>query len=338
MRINTNPIIHLPLILVFLLTRCSPSNEKGDTKSYEYNLIPTGEILEIPADERTNIESLAMFQYEEGKDEFLTFLNMPNNSIQFYNLKTKKKEKEIIGYEKGPDATGKILGFKVHNYDSIYVCGGHLNEILLLDFDGNIKRKYSYSSVDGKTPNLFTSISRIYTPLIVHKKMLYLTQNLSSELQIKGVDNLPSANKNVCLALKENGEKFYLPMQHPLANLKGQIGFFASFSRDFDGRNFIYSFDYDDDIYVTSDHINVQKFNCSSKFIDDLNFETTADPMSDLSFEKAGRAYIKSEKYWNLAYDRYRKVFYRFVKLEEPYKKGDDIMKAQNIQTIFQLL
>jgi hypothetical protein len=57
-------------------------------------LFQLAKILEIPADERTNIESLAMFQYEEGKDEFLTFLNMPNNSIQFYNLKTKKRKRK----------------------------------------------------------------------------------------------------------------------------------------------------------------------------------------------------------------------------------------------------
>ena len=80
----------------------------------------------------------------------------------------------------------------------------------------------------------------------------------------------------------------------------------TAFSRCYDGTHFVYSFYYDENIYVaTPAHDSIRKIAVKSSYFDkvDLPGELTATPQD----------FCEKPWYGNLLYDRYRNVYYRIA-------------------------
>lgn len=265
-----------------------------------------------------------MFYYRDNKIEYLTYLNSYKNEIQFYDLRSKQLSHKISCSVEGPNGVGKISGFRVISKDSVFLTSGY--SIFLVDSCGRIKKKYSYkTSKNGKLSTVYYSTSRLYIPLIVKSGKLYLIQNLTFEIPFLPKEVvLPSINSKVCLVIHGDGQNEYLPMEHPLSHEEGLYYGSTAFSREFGNESFVYSFVDDQNIYVTKDHINVKKYNAKSKFIDKIDhLKYNSMP----SMERVSRDLANRNYYYNIIYDTYRNVYYRFVKLSDDYQKGDDLMK-----------
>jgi hypothetical protein len=88
------------------------------------------------------------------------------------------------------------------------------------------------------------------------------------------------------------------------------------FSRCFNGEQFVYSFHFDECIYVASiDHDSIQKIPIKSKYIKEV---TTLDDYGNLTLE----AVCENPNYGNLIYDKYRDVYYRFCYPQAELEKG----------------
>jgi hypothetical protein len=81
------------------------------------------------------------------------------------------------------------------------------------------------------------------------------------------------------------------------------------FSRDFNGKQFIYSFFMDENIYVTDIETNEKKsIPARSKYINHLKFIKYAEDR-----ELVYKTLLETSCYYNTLYDKYRNVYYRFT-------------------------
>jgi len=324
------------IILFFVLESCDNQDKKRIETGNEVTLVPTGEILKLPIDNNTTLDCMAMFYFrdrETGK-EYLTYLNSYKNEIHFYDLKLQKLESKVTCALEGPNGVGKVSGFKVINRDSIFLTLGY--SIVLIDSKGQIIDKFSYKETkNGNLPIPYFSTSRVYWPLVVKSKILYIPQELSFDLPYMLNDAIwPSPNSKVCLIVNMiNKKNEYLPMKHPLANEVGLNT--VHFSREFDGNYFIYSFFDDPNVYVTRDHTHVEEYYAPSIYFDKIvHLKYKSMP----SFEKYNIDHITRSSYHNIIYDTKRKVYYRFVKLLDKYEKGDDMMRLVKYPRNFSII
>jgi len=94
-----------------------------------------------------------------------------------------------------------------------------------------------------------------------------------------------------------------------------RYGMEASYSRCYDGQRFIYSFHYDENIYVaTPEHDSIRKVSVKSKYFDKVQLpdELTASPED----------FCVNAWYNNLLYDPYREVYYRIAYPPSTLDKG----------------
>lgn len=104
-----------------------------------------------------------------------------------------------------------------------------------------------------------------------------------------------------------------LPFSYPLFpasdDKRKAYGVESSFSRCCDGAQFVYSFNFKENIYVASlSHDSVREIAVRSKYIDEV---VTPDENSNLGFKQMLKLMCESPNYGNLIYDKYRRVYYR---------------------------
>ena len=75
-----------------------------------------------------------------------------------------------------------------------------------------------------------------------------------------------------------------------------------------------------DSILVTDDLTNVKWYNAKSRFLDSMT-PYINDPIEDV-YDNI--RYMEKGKYWNLMYDKYRDVYYRFVEMPCELADGED--------------
>ena len=104
--------------------------------------------------------------------------------------------------------------------------------------------------------------------------------------------------------------------EYPGSDLKlKKYGLETAFSRCYDQKHFIYSFYYDENIYVTSvDHQTIQKIPVKSEYVNKITLpgEQTAQPID----------FCENSWYGNMLYDKYRKVYYRIAYPKTTIEKG----------------
>jgi hypothetical protein len=322
---------------LLLLTSISCTNQakKSVESKNKVTLIPSGQILKMPIDNNTTLDCIAMFYHRDNdaENEYLTYLNSYKNEIQFYDLKLQELASRVTIATEGPNKIGKVSGFKVVNQDSIYITMGY--SMFLVNHNGQIIKKSNFKDMmSGVLPTPYFSTSRIYCPLVIRNEELYIAENLifnKSYLPQNAKKYTP--NSKICLVVRKNGKCDYLPMEHPLASEESLST--VHFSREFDENNFIYSFFADPHIYVTIDHINVEKYHASSKYIGKIKhirYKTMP------SIEKVNRDFVTNGYYHNITYDPYRELYYRFVKLPDNYANGDDLMKLVKYPQNFSII
>ena len=83
----------------------------------------------------------------------------------------------------------------------------------------------------------------------------------------------------------------------------------VDFSREFDGKQLVYSFHMDENIYATNIRTNEEKvISAPSRYIKKLNFIKYSDDR-----EMVYKQFLETSYYYNILYDKYRNVYYRFA-------------------------
>ena len=295
------------ILAVACWSSCNQGN-KGQSSGKKYEL-ETGAAnnLKIPIDENTKYVFSALFPYyDKSGKEYLTFKS--DNNILFYDIKTGKNLFNVKLDTEGPNGVGnQVSGYHIEDLNNIYITSFQKLGLVKVDTSGTIKQFIEY----GKTDNghnvvpSFRSASYQYTPIIINKNIIYITQHPN---QFSGIKETP-----VSVAIDTSLNAFKeLPLRYPNLITDEELNIILiglGFSRDFNGKQFVYSFYMDEKIYITDIETDEEiKIPIKSKYINELKFQKYPEDIGDTY-----KILIEMSRYGNLFYDRYRDVYYRFV-------------------------
>ncbi len=289
---------HLPCMLLLLLMACS-----GKEEVKKYSLAKTDKKLTfaLDADTKNEMYSYAVYRDKTGKNYF-TFKNRASNTLLFYDIDTESFEYKVDFPVEGNHGVGLAEGYYIHNLDSIYLPNRDVKEISLSDKNGFLHAKYSYDK-DATNEELsrYGFSSAYFQPAEVIGRTMYLYSGPNRFIERDPVTITFDMDTHEIKALP-----FCYP-DYPGSDTKlKKFGLETAFSRCYDGTHFVYSFYYDENIYVaTPAHDSIRKIAVKSSYFDkvDLPGELTATPQD----------FCEKPLYGNLLYDRYRNVYYRIA-------------------------
>ena len=297
------PTIVLTSFAFIVLFSCS----QKESSSNNYQLKKAGEEIAFELDEHTKSSSHALFIYKDKAQnrEYLTFLN-PNflvNEILFYDFETRKLVSKIKPELDGNNGVGTVLGYLILNNDSIFLTSRELTEIALIDTSCILKEKLVFDTTKDKIPlRVSYSTSFNYQPIYKIGNKLYATSRCNQKEKVNPV------SFTIDLDTKEVE---HLPLEYPKLQTRINPAKIASvenkYSRIFDGTQFVYSFSYEEDIYIASiDHKTITRKPIKSKYIDKM---IPVDDLGHVTFKDL----CDHAEYGNLLYDPYRNVYYRIT-------------------------
>lgn len=295
---------YILLIIIFLSFSCNQKQQTGDG-SKPFNLEPSGS-LAINIDSKTSIHNYFYDSFKIQDKEFLGIINRNTNSIQIYSIDERKLYETIKFDEAGPNGFPKLRAFRFINPDSIFIVNLYAKNLWLVDIEGRIKKKYIAQKNGKSLFNLGTAFYTGVKPLFFKNKLYLQTYSKevnSSDPSFFAEDNLIEIEIDL-----KNETWRYIDMHYP--PLYGGNVWAGDVSRDMgeDGE-IVYSF--------AADH-NINSFNLSSGVFNSFNaksdFVAQIEPLMANDDEAFTRYFLETPRYTNIIYDKYRKVYYRFVR------------------------
>jgi hypothetical protein len=302
----------LAFLLLTLLYSCANKKSKDHNETGEFigkvELLESHDVSFVLNDE-TSLKS-SFIQAIETKDgnPILVYLNNQKPAIYFYDIKGQALIKELMLSKDGPNAVGTPTGLYFHNMDSIYVIASSYYRVSLVNGKGEVLKKYQL--LNDENPNESTGMLRPFTispPFVIDNKMYF---NVAPDRDI--YDNGYFLGKvNLVLDL-ETGDFDYFN-HYPKEFNEGVWGVAAvNYSTDYNSlkEEFIYSFSISDSIYVSK----VDGTHRSGYLSKTYEKKATQKPM-ERPENKYDLEYALGATYYDgIIYDRYRDVYYRFVR------------------------
>ena len=292
------------LIILFLFGMLACTGEKKEGFSHE--LVKSDKKKSFSLDDNTRYNAFYLYTFNDNRGkEYLSFLNYRSNQILFYDFETGDFQFKTEMNREGADGISLISGYYIKDFDNMYVTSYDFPGIIKIDTSEHIVQKIPY----GTTSQGYTIVpsyapsSRPFIPPVFVGDKLFITQIPADHIY-------PAAKTPVSVSidtLNGTSEEYPFTFGQALADLQQNKE--TRFSRTFNGKNFIYSFYADENIYVASiDHKEILKVNAKSKYIDAVKFKS---PPEDANL--AVKHSLETACYGDLIYDKYRDVYYRFV-------------------------
>ncbi len=295
----------LSLCLVVLMFSCVST-----VNSDRYSLESTDKVLSFPIMEEVKVPQYSVFLFKEKEKKYLSFQNLPKSEILIYSIDSQRLVKKInVNTEGSNSVLGGFGGYYIVDMEHIFIPSMYVSTIFVVDTVGNVKQKIDYTKTkDGRQLIPFIPSDKSQMKFIGNN--LYIPQTMNLRLGDKAIEESPI---KVVLDTIENTVEA-LPMRFPPLISHKDFGtvsaFGAEYSCCYDGDKFIYSFYADEDLYLTSStHEKIEKKKAKSRYIDDVSvFRSTEE-----NFQKMLKAQCEHASYGKILYDKYRKVYYRFV-------------------------
>ena len=295
--------IYYSIISLFLLGSYSCKGEKGEPQD-NYTLEATENIKSYPLDSYVKYNPFYLWTFEENGKRYLSFLNYGTTQLYFYDFDTEKFLSKVTLEQEGPDGVGMLSGYYIKDFNHIYVSSYIYQGIIRVDTTGVIVQKIPYRKTGSgyKIISSYNASSHPYLPPIFIGDKMYITQQNNERF-------CPAEKTPISVAIDTIQKKYTsLPLTFSILTEKQVKSNGDRFSRDYDGKNFIYSFYVDEDILVTSiDHAEVKRIKAKSRYID------SPDEEQPLNAQKGPQLNLELARYGDLMYDPYREVYYRFA-------------------------
>ncbi len=310
------------LFLQQILLTCISEKDYNDL----YILNPTNNYLEYRIDEETVVPLFNLYTFEEMGVEYLTFSNSDTRTILIYELQTGKLVKKISYDAEGPNGIGtRLYGYLVKDFNHIYIPNVNQSRIYETDTTGILRKTIDFSKIEEG----FLSIPAYYTnhddkQLYFIGDTLYIPQTLNRTIGTdRWVEESPVA---VFIDTLSNKIKKF-PMLHPHGEItsKNYNSYIAdlSYSNIMKDSFFIYSFALDENLYKTNIQTGkIEKILAKSRYISNVNPIKLPSELTQLM-----KKTCEMPSYGNIMYDKYRKVYYRFVYLKSELKPNEDSRK-----------
>ena len=246
---------------------------------------------------------------------------MNHRSIYTFNFEGELVD--ILRFHKvGPNGIGRFRGFYIHKPDSIFLVNRHAYKLYLVDKAGIVKKKYNLrkENVDVGSIAYITSGSPMFKidtmmylpaiPEIEPYKYDYKHKQLLIEL------NLHSFEVHYKLGYPKEMQKFYLhgpyTVKYCCYNFSDSI-LIVSYPPD----NNLYAYDINKQKLVT---VNNDK----SQYVD--NIESPTSKPTNNSYER-NLFSLQQDFFTSIYYDKYRKLYYRFIKKGLPKEEAKEHLK-----------
>lgn len=276
----------------------------------KYTLENTDKVLSFPIMEEVKVPQASVFTFNDKGKNYISFQNLPKSEILIYSIDTQSLVKRIyINTEGANSVVGGFGGYYIADMEHIYIPSLYINTIFVADTAGNVNQKIDYARTK-ENRQLLPFIPSGKSQMVFIGDDLYIPQKMNLRLGEKAVEESPV--KVVLDTIQKTVEA--LPMRFPpLISSKdyGTVGAFgANYSCCFDGKRFIYSFDADEDLYITlPPHKDIERKKAKSKYVDNV----TVFRSNEEDFQKLIKAQCEHASYDKILYDKYRDVYYRFV-------------------------
>lgn len=297
-------VINLTIVLAAMLISACASDKTHNP--YMLKLSNKSMVFNIDTYSKNDLFVYSIYEDKNGQSHF-TFQNPNGNTVLFYDLNTQALKCKLNLPIEGNNGVGFANGYYIHNLDSIYIPNRDIEEISLINQEGILITKYSY---EKENLSLF-DISSAYLkqPTIIGRTMyLYSGPN-------RYIEHDPVSIKFDMDTHEVTPLPFDYP-EYPGSDIKlKKYGLETAFSRCFDGEHFVYSFYYDENIYIaTPEHDTIRKIPVRSKYFNKVTLpnELTASPED----------FCENSWYGNLLYDPYREVYYRIAFPKTDLDKG----------------
>lgn len=321
---------YLLLIISFLLlSSCKQKNNITNKKKFD--LIETSDEISFDLDDNTTLLIKALFLYTENNNkEYLTFQNDKEPEILFYDIKTQAFIKKISLETEGNNGVGKTLGYYIKNMNEIYLTSLYFPHIIKINGKGEIIKKIDLKKSTNQPITEFQSMSFCYRPLFFIGNNLYIPQFINKEIKEKNnfIENSPlSITLDTTNMHIEHSDFKFPPILSTKEYYTQALGVEYNYSRCFDGEKIIYSFGYDENIYITSiENKLTTKKPIKSKYIKKLPALKNRPENIQEGIKKMNEIPL----YGNLIYDKYQNIYYRICYPET------EIDKKENMADIWQ--
>lgn len=303
----------LVLLLVLIFVSCN-----SEKTIYTVTLEEADSFVSfaIPTDVKN--PQFGVYPFVDNGKDFLSFCNNHQNEIVIYEMTTGRLLKRIAIHTEGVDAIpGGIRGYQIQDMKHIFIPDLYQPVIYKTDTSGKISQRIHFEKTDAGQP-LIPFIFTNKSPFVFIGDSLYISQTLNPFYGNKTFDESPV--KIVVDTAEKSVEA--LPMRFPklitFADLGTPAGFGCDFSDCYDGKTFVYSFAYDENLYkAVPRHKNILNIPAKSRYIDKINVFRTKE--TDVG--KILKAQCEHPSYGNIMYDKYRNVYYRFA---YPHTQIDD--------------
>jgi len=312
------------LTICFLLVACAEQAEPED----KYVLCPIEDYMEYEIDTETKIPLYNLYTFEDQDIEYLTFPESSSRTILIYNMRSGELVKKISFDSEGPNGIGAYIdGYYIKDFNHIYLPSTNVPLIHLTDTTGKLKGKIDFSRTeDGLMLYPAHYMNLDYRQLVFIGDSLYIPQTLNNKL---GAKKMVEESPIGIFVDTITGKVTRLPVNHPYVIPYSQrlktIGGTMVSSQIYDGKNLIVSFNKDERLYKIDSQGHVETFLAKSKYIPKLKFSKAPDSSSQ--FSQLLKKTCEDAEYRNIFYDKYRKVYYRFVTLEAELDSNEDYRK-----------
>ena len=291
----------LPLLLFCLLSSCK--REKGEPQD-NYTLEATENIKSFPLDSDVKYDASYLYTFEENGKRYLSFLNYRTTQLLFYDFDTAKFLFKVTLDKEGSNGVVMPTGYYIKDFNNMYISSSAYFGLIKVDTAKTIVQKIPYRKTDSgyKIISSYNASSHPYLPPVFIGDKMYITQQNNERF-------CPAEKTPISVAIDTVQKKYSsLPLTFSILTEKQKKSNDTGFSRDYDGKNFIYSFYVDEDILVTSiDHAEVKRIRAKSRYID------SPDEEQPLNAQKGPQLNLELARYGDLMYDPYREVYYRFA-------------------------
>lgn len=311
--------LSIPLLCaLFIVGLFACQSEKNDssTETKTWELVPSGEKIEIELDSLTANVALAMEYYDEGDSPLLFNVNSDKNALQIYDVDAGKLQKELVFEAEGPNGV-RVGFFHVHNLDSIFIFPEWSQKLILVDGEGQIKNRIDYELPENVSALFLHNTYYVSPPKVVDGQLIAKTRGTKSPMDYSQseLDEFPVL-VSIDLTSKEvTSLPYHFPTDYFSQGIKMME---VSIVQDVDRT--VFSFAGDHALYF-SDSGNLTKKDGASAFLD--------APLPVLPEDVDGRIFaeyaLTKSRYSDLIKDPYRNVLYRFAFPTEPVQSEEEL-------------
>lgn len=175
MSLTTKKINQFLIIISGIVCLSCNSDQK---KNSNLELKVSGEFLTLPVDVNTSNISDGLYYFADKN--LLFSLNWLENGIKIYDLNQKSLIKSLKFDFEGPNGVLDIMGFYVHNLDSIFLFNQLESQITVIDSSGKVNGKINYYAPDQYSPAFIHNAYFQSPPLLKGEKLLVKTHYYGS--------------------------------------------------------------------------------------------------------------------------------------------------------------